>query len=111
MAKEEVPFIQKKFLDIVSKKEDVIDLENRNVTKGGKEIILLTNGTKILDPKGNLIGYRGVDKDITGKKNSENEMNKFNTLAIDRELKMIELKKEINALQRELGRKPRYVER
>jgi len=36
------------------------------------------------------------------------EMGKFSQFSIDRELKMIELKKEVNKLLKKLGEKPRY---
>ncbi len=54
--------------------------------------------------------------DITELKSSENallekirELERFNRLTIDRELRMIELKKEINVLLRELGRDEGYT--
>jgi len=37
------------------------------------------------------------------------DLERFNNLTIDRELRMIELKHEVNALLRELGRDPRYT--
>jgi hypothetical protein len=53
--------------------------------------------------------------DITERKKREEEIRKyltelelFNCLAVDRELKMIDLKKEINALLEDQGKEPRY---
>jgi PAS domain S-box-containing protein len=54
--------------------------------------------------------------DIRERKRAENELKKkkneelelFNRLTVGRELKMIELKKEINALLEDLGKEPRY---
>ena len=37
--------------------------------------MILTNGTPILDTEGNLLGYRGVDRDITELKKTEVELN------------------------------------
>ena len=59
------------FSEIVANKEPIRDLENWNVRKDGNEVCLLTNGVPILDKEGNLKGYRGVDKDITDRKNAE----------------------------------------
>jgi PAS domain S-box-containing protein len=39
--------------------------------KNGKTVILETNGTSILDEKGNLIGYRGTDTNITERTEAE----------------------------------------
>ncbi len=54
-------------------------------------------------------------RDITERKAAEaeikekaDELVKFNRLAVGRELKMIELKKEINALLEESGKEPEY---
>ncbi len=41
---------------------------NRNLHKNGMERWLITSGVPILNEEGNLIGYRGVDLDITEKK-------------------------------------------
>lgn len=62
------------FSEIISKKEPIKDLENWNIGKDNKMICLLTNGLPILDNEGKLIGYRGVDKNITEWKNAEQEL-------------------------------------
>lgn len=59
------------FQKIVSGKEPIIELENWNLTKTGKEVCLLTNGVPIKNERGELMGYRGVDKDITERKKME----------------------------------------
>ena len=63
---------RKKFFDEVSvQKKPIVDFENWLIGKNGKKVCLLTNGVPVLDSEGNLIGYRGVDKDITEKKLAE----------------------------------------
>ena len=59
------------FSEIATKKAPIKDLENWNIKKDGERICLLTNGVPIIDKAGNLKGYRGVDKDITERKRSE----------------------------------------
>ena len=60
--------IKEEFLEIVSQSAPIVDLENYNLTKGGTEICLLTNGVPMVSADGGLAGYRGVDKDITSQK-------------------------------------------
>ena len=62
------------FSEIVANKAPIKDLENWNIGKGGEKICLLTNGVPILDEEGNLKGYRGVDKDITERKQAEEKI-------------------------------------
>jgi len=69
----EVARVERMFAEVVADKRPIVDLENRNVTKDGREIVLLTNGVPILDEAGSLLGYRGVDKDITERKKAEQE--------------------------------------
>jgi hypothetical protein len=38
----------------------------------------LTSGIPVLDDKGNLLGYRGADTDITERKQSENKLLEIN---------------------------------
>ncbi|MBI2401122.1 MAG: PAS domain S-box protein, partial [Deltaproteobacteria bacterium] len=61
------------FKKIVALKKPFALLENRNLHKDGREVILETSGAPILDPAGNLLGYRGMDRDITGRKLEEAE--------------------------------------
>ena len=62
---------------IISEKKPMVDLENWNLSKEGDLVCLLTNGTPIFDESGELIGYRGVDKDITDDKRAEKEQKKL----------------------------------
>jgi len=61
------------FSELAADKAPIKDLEHWNITKNGERICLLTNGVPILDDKGNLKGYRGVDKNITKSKEDESE--------------------------------------
>lgn len=74
MPEDEVKRIFPIFNDIVEKKAPIIDLENWNIGKDGKKICLLTNGVPIIDNEGQFIGYRGIDKNITERKNAEQEL-------------------------------------
>jgi PAS domain S-box-containing protein len=49
---------------------------NRNVSKDGKNVVLLTSGIPLLDNKGKLNGYRGADTDITEQYNAEESLRK-----------------------------------
>ena len=49
------------------------DFPNPNVSKSGNLVHLETSGTPVLDPAGNLIGYRGTDTDVTARKQAEAE--------------------------------------
>jgi len=51
-----------------AQKQPFHDFVNRNIHKNGRTIVLSTSGVPILDADGNLLGYRGVDTDITERK-------------------------------------------
>jgi len=73
--KEEIGVI---FSEIVKDKRPIRNLENWNITKNGKMVCFLTNGIPILDEKGELIGYRGIDSNITKRKQAEEELSETN---------------------------------
>jgi PAS domain S-box-containing protein len=50
------------------------EFTNRNLHKDGRIVWLMTSGVPILDPAGNLLGYRGTDADITARKEAEDEI-------------------------------------
>ena len=62
------------FAEIVKQKKPIVDFENWAITKSGKEICLLTNGTPMIDNNGRLIGYQGIDKEITESKKAEDKL-------------------------------------
>ncbi len=68
MSPEEVNRAEDIFSEIMANKAVIKDYESWNIGKNGERICLLTNGVPIMDEKGNLKGYRGVDKDITERK-------------------------------------------
>ena len=57
-----------------SRKESFRNFENPSIHKDGHVVILESNGSPITDSEGNLIGYCGVDSDITERRNSENRI-------------------------------------
>ena len=54
---------------------------NEIIKCDGEKVILLTNGNPILNQNGDLIGYRGIDIDITKRVEAEKEMLKFRTIS------------------------------
>ncbi len=58
-------------LETFSLKQPFISFVNRNIHKDGHTVILETTGVPLLDAEGNLIGYRGADRDITERVQAE----------------------------------------
>ncbi|MCF8295448.1 MAG: PAS domain S-box protein, partial [Bacteroidales bacterium] len=74
MPEEEAQRVAAIFADIVAKQEPIKELENWNIGKHGELICLLSNGVPFYNDEGELIGYRGIDKNITERKLTEREL-------------------------------------
>jgi PAS domain S-box-containing protein len=59
---------------VFAERQTFRDFPNANVSKSGKTVHLETSGGPVLDPAGNLAGYRGADTDITERKQWELEI-------------------------------------
>ncbi|MBN2560311.1 MAG: response regulator, partial [Phycisphaerae bacterium] len=88
--------LKKAALAAFARKQPIRELVNRNMHKNGKTVWLSTGGVPILDEKGNLLGYRGADVDITERKLAEQRLREHATLL---ESKNIELEAQQGQLQ------------
>ena len=73
MPPKEAERVGKLFRKIGAEGKTIKSLENTLLCKNGSIRTVETNGAPILDPEGKLIGYRGMDKDITKRKRAESE--------------------------------------
>jgi two-component system sensor histidine kinase/response regulator len=71
MPPEEAARIRQHFQQLAAEKKPIVAVENWNLTKDGRLVCLMTNALPILDEKGALVGYRGMDKNITERKRAE----------------------------------------
>ncbi|KIX12604.1 hypothetical protein X474_18540 [Dethiosulfatarculus sandiegensis] len=51
--------------ELFEEKRSLINLINRNQHKNGEEVIIETSGVPVLDSRGDLLGYRGTDRNVT----------------------------------------------
>lgn len=96
--------------------------EETVATAAGERTFLATKGP-LHDAHGQVTGMFGISRDITERHQAavllkqqaeamsqrNAELERFNQVAVDRELAMIGLKRQVNALSRELGRMPPFA--
>ena len=71
MPPQEAGRVKDLFKDIVDSRQSFAELENTNIHKDGRYVVLETSGIPVLDTQGQLKGYRGIDRDITERKHAE----------------------------------------
>lgn len=120
MPVDEAEHIRKFLTYAAARQQPIRNLETISRSRDGSLCQMLTSATPIIDADGRLQGYRGLNHDVTDKKFTElflrqqaeelgqrnEELERFNRAMVGREIDMIELKKTVNALARELGREP-----
>lgn len=74
MPPEEAQRIGEIFKDLTVNLDPIIALENTNIHKSGRQVVLETSGVPFFDDKNRYCGYRGIDRDISRRKQFEKEL-------------------------------------
>jgi hypothetical protein len=102
--------------------EAITSFETQRVTKDGRVLDVWMTVTKLVDDAGKPIGIASTERDITARKREENalrqqaeelrarnaELIRINRAAVGRELRMVELKQQINEMCQQLGQPAKY---
>ncbi len=103
-------------LSAAERNENEFDTEYRIIRPDGRIRHIRAHAHVMHASDGTPVRITGVNQDITDAKDAEEELRKrnrelerFNRLAVGRELRMIELKEEINRLSLELGQPKPYL--
>jgi hypothetical protein len=92
------------------------------ITARGRRVWVRTIGEAVRDSAGRIIRVQGAFQDISERKHTERRLRqqadelrarnealaRFNDVAVGRELRMVELKREVNELCGRLGESPRH---
>ncbi len=78
MPEDEADHVAGLLRDIIKKREAFAGLENVNRHKAGYDVVLETGGVPLFDEEGKFYGYRGIDRDITKRKQAESNLEKLN---------------------------------
>jgi PAS domain S-box-containing protein len=108
------PEYEKKYLSIKKVGKKLVS-ESYHPNMGNEGLHLSGNASLIHDADGQVAGAIESLRDITEQKHMEeelrrnlDELERFNKLAIGRELKMIQLKQEVNEFMNQLGQAAKY---
>ncbi|TAM45343.1 MAG: PAS domain S-box protein [Gammaproteobacteria bacterium] len=71
MAPEEAKRVRGVFGQAIAARAPFTSLENINLRKDGRRVLLESSGIPFFDTSGNFAGYRGIDRDVTGRKEAE----------------------------------------
>jgi PAS domain S-box-containing protein len=103
------------FVRVMQTDEPVYNVEHAIEHPGDVRRFLSINAAPLHDDQGNLMGIVATLTDITERVQAEEEMKErmkelelFHKMTIDREMRMIELKREINEVYIQAGRPPRF---
>ncbi len=77
MPEEEALRLRKVFAGIVAERKPFSLLENVKLRRDGRQAVLESSGSAVYGPNGELIGYRGMDRDITERKRAAEEQERL----------------------------------
>ncbi len=77
MPLDEASRVAEKFREIVASKAPFHGLERISLHKDGHQVVLETSGVPVLNLQDELIGYRGVDRDVTLRKQAEEALQTY----------------------------------
>lgn len=77
MPPEEAKRVTEAFEAVVKDRISFSKLENKNLHKDGRLVILETSGVPVFDSEGNFKGYRGIDRDITERKEAQRRLKEY----------------------------------
>ena len=81
MTPEEAARLRQAFDGLAANPQSFREIENVNVHKDGSLVVLETSGVPVQDAAGCIVGFRGIDRDITRRKRAEERI-----LALNAEL-------------------------
>ena len=62
------------FNNFISSQSSFNSIENVNIHKNGSRVVMETSAVTIFSNKGEFLGYRGIDRDITSRKHIEDDL-------------------------------------
>lgn len=74
MPKEEEHKLNEGFAILAGQKKPIRDVESYNIRKDGHVVCMLINAVIVVDEQNNFLGYRGVAKNITERKDTEKKL-------------------------------------
>lgn len=95
--------IARTFGAIAAARRPFSSLENVNLHKSGRRVVLETSGVPIFDDQGEFRGFRGIDRDVTARKNLEEELRKARD-GLEKKVKQtaLEIEEKQHILQQEI---------
>ena len=104
-----------KFKQKIEEEGIIVGMESEWLRADGITLSVRENAIAVCDSSGKVLYYEGTVEDITERKQAEEELKqkmkqleRFNKVAVDRELRMIDLKREINELLEKAGLEKKY---
>jgi len=106
MPPEEAARVGEIFMKIVTAQKPFSSLQNANRHKDGRIVVMETSGVPVFRQDGQFGGYRGIDRDITGRKQVEAELKKYSETL---EEMVAERTKELEEAQEQLVKKEKLA--